>query len=165
MSLELAIQENTATLKQLITVLQSGVAMTPTNTSADATADAKKSGKKDTKKDSAEGNATSSQGAQSASTEGKTATTERSATAVTAGASDKKPEDTGPTFDDVTKKIVEINKAPAPKGGREGVLKVLAQFGCEGKKVPDLKALNKNAEIIAFVDSLLAEEADDDLGI
>ena len=53
----------------------------------------------------------------------------------------------------------------APSGGREAVLGVLKHFGCEGKTVPALKDLNKNAEILAHVQGLLAPAADADLGL
>ena len=49
----------------------------------------------------------------------------------------------------------------APTGGREAVLGVLKHFGCEGKTVPSLKDLGRNADILAHVQGLLAPAADD----
>lgn len=74
-----------------------------------------------------------------------------------------------PSFDEVVRTIMEINKSKAPGHGREGVLRVLNEFGfdgSEGKRVPNLEALGKNAEILAFSKSLLeVKPAADDLGI
>ncbi len=73
------------------------------------------------------------------------------------------------SFDDVIKVIVEINKSTKPGHGRDGVLAVLKKFGCEGKKVPDLKEMGMNAEILAFAKAMLSGEqpagGGDDLGI
>lgn len=69
--------------------------------------------------------------------------------------------------DDVMPKILELNKSTKPGHGREGVLKLLAQFGLpEGSKVPALEPLNKHAEVLAAAQALLdgtAAGADDDL--
>ena len=62
-------------------------------------------------------------------------------------------------WDTVFRAIKELSTAPT--GGREAVLGVLKHFGCEGKTVPALKDLNKNAEILAHVQGLLAPAADD----
>lgn len=61
--------------------------------------------------------------------------------------------------------IQALNKSDKPGHGRDGVLAVLKQFGLEGKKVPQLEALGKNAEVLAFVNSLLNAQPSDDLGI
>lgn len=65
----------------------------------------------------------------------------------------------GADWDTVFRAIKELSTAPS--GGREAVLGVLKHFGCEGKTVPALKDLNKNAEILAHVQGLLAPAADD----
>jgi hypothetical protein len=61
--------------------------------------------------------------------------------------------------------IQALNKSDKPGHGRDGVLAVLKQFGLEGKKVPQLEGLGKNAEVLAFVNSLLNAPASDDLGL
>lgn len=92
-----------------------------------------------------------------------------------AAADDQKPATTGPSataqpdtasaatsgadWDTVFRAIKELSTAPT--GGREAVLGVLKHFGCEGKTVPALKDLNKNAEILAHVQGLMAPAADD----
>lgn len=64
-----------------------------------------------------------------------------------------------PDWDTVFREIKALSTAPT--GGREAVLGVLKHFGCEGKTVPALQALNKHAEILAHVKALLAPAADD----
>jgi hypothetical protein len=66
-------------------------------------------------------------------------------------------------WDTVFREIKALSTAPT--GGREAVLGVLKHFGCEGKTVPALKDLNKNADILAHVQGLLAPAADADLGL
>ena len=66
---------------------------------------------------------------------------------------------------DVLTAIQELNKSEKPGHGRDGVLAVLKQFGLEGQKVPKLEALGKHAEVLAFVKSLMAADASDDLGL
>ena len=66
-------------------------------------------------------------------------------------------------WDAVFRAIKELSTAPT--GGREAVLGVLKHFGCEGKTVPALKDLNKNAEILAHVKGMMAPAADADLGL
>ena len=85
-----------------------------------------------------------------------TATSEPSATAQPDTASAKTSD---ADWDTVFRAIKELSTAPT--GGREAVLGVLKHFGCEGKTVPALKDLNKNAEILAHVQGLLAPAADD----
>lgn len=89
-----------------------------------------------------------------------TAGSDPSATAQADGASEV-------TFKQVTDSILELSKHTGPNGGRDGVLAVLKQFGCEGKKVPDLAGLNKNADILAFVKAQMApaDAGLSDLGI
>ena len=89
----------------------------------------------------------------------KPATTEPSATAQQDTAS---VQTSGADWDTVFRAIKELSTAPT--GGREAVLGVLKHFGCEGKTVPSLKDLNKNAEILAHVNALMAP-AGDDLGL
>ena len=58
--------------------------------------------------------------------------------------------------------------ATDPLKGRHAVLDVIAKFlgTSEGKKVPDLASVGKNAEILAYVESKMAPETvDADLGI
>ena len=86
----------------------------------------------------------------------KPATTEPSATAQPDTAS---AATSGADWDTVFRAIKELSTAPT--GGREAVLGVLKHFGCEGKTVPSLKDLNKNAEILAHVQGLMAPAADD----
>lgn len=92
----------------------------------------------------------------------KTATTEPSATAQPDTAS---AQTLGADWDTVFREIKALSTAPAPNGGREAVLGVLKHFGCEGKTVPSLKDLNKNAEILAHVKGLMAPAGDADLGL
>ena len=89
----------------------------------------------------------------------KTATTEPSATAQPDTAS---VQTSGADWDTVFRAIKELSTAPT--GGREAVLGVLKHFGCEGKTVPALKDLGKNAEILAHVNALMVP-AGDDLGL
>ena len=89
----------------------------------------------------------------------KPATTEPSATAQPDTAS---AATSGADWDTVFRAIKELSTAPT--GGREAVLGVLKHFGCEGKTVPALKDLNKNADILAHVQGLMTP-ASDDLGL
>ena len=91
-----------------------------------------------------------------------TATTEPSATAQPDTAS---AQTSGADWDTVFREIKALSTAPAPNGGREAVLAVLKHFGCEGKTVPSLKDLNKNAEILAHVQGLMTPAQDSDLGL
>lgn len=69
-------------------------------------------------------------------------------------------------WEDVLDAIKVLNKGELPTQGRNGVLATLKHFGCEGQLVPALEKLNKHAEVLAFVNNLLAPVADsDDLGI
>ena len=88
------------------------------------------------------------------------ATSEPSATAQPDTASAKTSD---ADWDTVFRAIKALSTAPT--GGREAVLGVLKHFGCEGKTVPALKDLNKNAEILAHVQGLLAPAQDSDLGL
>lgn len=88
------------------------------------------------------------------------ATSELSATAQPDTASAKTSD---ADWDTVFRAIKELSTAPT--GGREAVLGVLKHFGCEGKTVPALKDLGRNADILAHVQGLLAPAADADLGL
>ena len=89
-----------------------------------------------------------------------TATTAPSATAQPDGAS---AQTSGADWDTVFRAIKELSTAPT--GGREAVLGVLKHFGCEGKTVPALKDLNRNADILAHVQGLMTPAQDSDLGL
>ena len=93
---------------------------------------------------------------QSVATAPVTAPTEPSATAQQDTAS---AATSGADWDTVFRAIKELSTAPT--GGREAVLGVLKHFGCEGKTVPALKDLGRNADILAHVQGLLAPAADD----
>ena len=90
----------------------------------------------------------------------KPATTEPSATAQPDTASAKTSD---ADWDTVFRAIKELSTAPT--GGREAVLGVLKHFGCEGKTVPSLKDLNRNADILAHVTALMTPAQDSDLGL
>lgn len=88
-------------------------------------------------------------------------------------ATDKKPDakgvDTkaaGPDWKTTLDKIKQVHSSKLAKAGKAGVVAILAEFGKPDDKVPALEAVGKNAEIIAFADALLVEDAaGDDLGI
>ena len=90
----------------------------------------------------------------------KPATTEPSATAQPDTAS---AQTSGADWDTVFRAIKELSTAPT--GGREAVLGVLKHFGCEGKTVPSLKDLGRNADILAHVTALMTHAQDSDLGL
>ena len=90
----------------------------------------------------------------------KPATTEPSATAQPDTAS---AATSGADWDTVFRAIKELSTAPT--GGREAVLGVLKHFGCEGKTVPSLKDLGRNADILAHVTALMTPAQDSDLGL
>lgn len=90
----------------------------------------------------------------------KPATTEPSATAQPDTAS---AATSGADWDTVFRAIKELSTAPT--GGREAVLGVLKHFGCEGKTVPSLKDLNRNADILVHVKGLMTPAGDADLGL
>ena len=88
------------------------------------------------------------------------ATTAPSATAQPDTAS---AQTSGADWDTVFRAIKELSTAPT--GGREAVLGVLKHFGCEGKTVPALKDLGRNADILAHVTALMTPAQDSDLGL
>lgn len=141
MSLEQAIQENTAAVKALVAAIASMGALAPAaaasaeKPAADAAIKKPETKKPETKKEET-----------------------------------KKPEVKGVEWKTVLDKIKELNASTAEGHGRAGVEAVLAKFGKAGQKVPSLESVGKNAEILAFVESLLAggeqeAESEDDLGI
>ena len=89
-----------------------------------------------------------------------TATTAPSATAQPDTAS---AATSGADWDTVFRAIKDLSTAPT--GGREAVLGVLKHFGCEGKTVPALKDLGRNADILAHVQGLMTPAQDSDLGL
>lgn len=96
---------------------------------------------------------------EAAATAQKAATTEPSATADQATASTSNV-----PFTDVTAEIMSVNQALSktnPDAGRAFVLDVLKHFGCEGKRVPALEELNKNAEILDYIKIKSAAPAND----
>lgn len=95
-----------------------------------------------------------------AATSQKPATTEPSATAQPDTAS---AATSGADWDTVFRAIKDLSTAPT--GGREAVLGVLKHFGCEGKTVPALKDLGRNADILAHVQGLMTPAQDSDLGL
>ena len=64
----------------------------------------------------------------------------------------------------MTAAMVKLSKAEGH--GRPAILSTFEKFlgTSEGKKVPDLLTIGKNAEIVAHVEALLASSADDLLG-
>ena len=93
-----------------------------------------------------------------------TASTEPSATAPAATAS--APASAAVEWKTVLDKMVSIAKSEDPKQGKAAVRKVIDHFKPGAMKVPELEALNKNAEILAFADELIGAGAEDnDLGI
>ena len=100
-----------------------------------------------------------------AATAQQTATSAPTATVPAASASAPDSTTSTPPWKDVLKAIQELNASDKPGHGRDGVLAVLKQFGLEGKKVPQLETLGKHAEVMAFVKSLMAADASDDLGL
>lgn len=144
MALEEVIAENTAALKILISVLQSGAAVSGTANDKPTT------GGKSTTKDKKD---------------------EKPATD-TKPSTDTKTTSAGLDWDkDVQPKLLELNRSTAAGQGREAIVALLAQFlpetAAADRKVPLLKALGKNAEILKAVTDKLAPAAaaEDDLGI
>ena len=60
-----------------------------------------------------------------------------------------------------------VNKSTKAGHGRDGILALLKQFGCEGKTVPAMEALGQHAAILAATNALLSasEAGADDLGL
>lgn len=104
--------------------------------------------------------------AQSVTTSAAPAATEPSATApaATASAATSAAE---PTWKEVLAALQDVNKSTKAGHGRDGILALLKQFGCEGKTVPALEPLGKHSAILAAARALLDGEAavTDDLGL
>lgn len=103
--------------------------------------------------------------AQPATTTHVTAAPEPSATAPAATASEATS--AGPTWKEVLAALQDVNKSTKAGHGRDGILALLKQFGCEGKTVPALEPLGKHAAILAAARAMLDGEAavTDDLGL
>lgn len=73
------------------------------------------------------------------------------------------------TWKEALDAIMAINKSDKEGHGRPGVTKVMQHFNPDAKKVPELEALGKHAEILAFAKGVLegtaAADDADDLGI
>lgn len=164
MTLEAKLDELIEVNKAILGALQTGAQMAaPSTADTPETTEAKKGRGRPRKEDAAAAPAAAPATETPAATPPAPAATEPSATppADTASAT------ASVSFKEVTEAIVKLNKDTGPNGGRPGVLKVLQQFlgTTEGKRVPDLEPLGKNAEIVAFVEATLAPAEDDDLGI
>ena len=71
------------------------------------------------------------------------------------------------TWKEVLTALQEVNKSTKAGHGRDGILALLKQFGCEGKTVPAMEALGQHAAILAATNALLSasEAGADDLGL
>lgn len=105
--------------------------------------------------------------AQSVTTSAAPAATEPSATAPAATASAATSAAAEPTWKEVLASLQDVNKSTKAGHGRDGILALLKQFGCEGKTVPALEPLGKHSAILAAARALLDGEAavTDDLGL
>lgn len=86
----------------------------------------------------------------------------------TQGDSSPKPDASpasGVSFQQLTAKLMELNSSKEPGHGREALKAFLVKHLGEGKTVPALEALKKNAELLAEVEAILkpAGAADDNL--
>ena len=96
-----------------------------------------------------------------------TAATEPTATAPAATASAETSATPEVTWKEVLTALQEVNKSTKAGHGRDGILALLKQFGCEGKTVPAMEALGQHAAILAATNALLSasEAGADDLGL
>lgn len=96
-----------------------------------------------------------------------TAATEPTATAPAATASAEPSATPEVTWKEVLTALQAVNKSTKPGHGRDGILALLKQFGCEGKTVPAMEALGQHAAILAATNALLSasEAGADDLGL
>ena len=164
MSIENTLASIDSSLQQIVTLLTA---------QQSASAEAQPSQEKKTrtrKSDTAPSVADEKKPEAPAATEQPTATTAPTATVQAAPASvptstTETPPQADTHWQTVLGAIQALNKSDKPGHGRDGVLAVLKQFGLEGKKVPQLEGLGKNAEVLAFVNSLLNAPASDDLGL
>lgn len=97
------------------------------------------------------------------------AATEPTATAPAATASVETSATPEVTWKEVLTALQAVNKSTKAGHGRDGILALLKQFGCEGKTVPAMEALGQHAAILAATNALLSASeagADDlDLGL
>ena len=96
-----------------------------------------------------------------------TAATEPTATAPAATASAETSATPEVTWKEVLTALQAVNKSTKPGHGRDGILALLKQFGCEGKTVPAMEALGQHAAILAATNAMLSasEAGADDLGL
>ena len=96
-----------------------------------------------------------------------TAATEPTATAPAGTASADTSATPEVTWKEVLTALQAVNKSTKPGHGRDGILALLKQFGCEGKTVPAMEALGQHAAILAATNALLSasEAGADDLGL
>ena len=96
-----------------------------------------------------------------------TAATEPTATAPAATASAETSATPEVTWKEVLTALQAVNKSTKPGHGRDGILALLKQFGCEGKTVPAMEALGQHAAILAATNTMLSasEAGADDLGL
>lgn len=180
MSLEAAITSLEATIKTLITVMQSGAtsveAPAPSHVAVVETSKPK-ADKPKTKYIHIEKNRTVAEikpGDAMPSIEGTVEISKAEFERLKAEYS-KPAEPAATTFKAVVEKITELSKLTGAGRGREGVKAILGHFlpGKEGVRVPDLEPLGKHDEIIAAAQSLIdtgaipgaAADAEEDLGL
>ena len=96
-----------------------------------------------------------------------TAATAPTATAPAATASAETSATPEVTWKEVLTALQAVNKSTKPGHGRDGILALLKQFGCEGKTVPAMEALGQHAAILAATNAMLSasEAGADDLGL
>ena len=96
-----------------------------------------------------------------------TAATGPTATAPAATASAETSATPEVTWKEVLTALQAVNKSTKPGHGRDGILALLKQFGCEGKTVPAMEALGQHAAILAATNAMLSasEAGADDLGL
>ena len=163
MSFEERLESIDNTLKLLATLMQSGQALSPANVAA--ATDAAPEKKTRTKKADAVVETAAAEVVEAkndsptpAAAEPSTAVAE-TPVVTTPTASTASVQASEVLWKDVLAKLLELNKSPRPGHGREAVLKVLDTFRLDGKQVatvPMLEMVGKNAEILAYAESLLA---------
>ena len=157
MTIEAKLQENNELLKAILTTLQSQQTVT------DATATEKNAAKAvKAAKDEPIAKNEPAQTAAPATTEQTTASTEPSATAQAGTASVEASATV--EWKTVMNELVDIAKSEEPHLGKSAVRKLIDHFKPGAQKFPELEALDKNAEIMAFAKALRTP-AEEDLGI
>lgn len=179
MSLEQAVQSLEETIKTLITVMQSGSAITSAASAAPAApAPAAPAAPKKTKEVTKYFHIPKHNTVAEVKP-GEAAPTIESTVEVTKAEFDKLKADYAAkpaelSFKTVVEKITEMSKLTGPGRGREGVKALLTHFTgkTEAVRVPDLEPLGKNADILAATQKLIdtgslgePEVGDDDLGL